>query len=93
MKDPNLVKPYSIPCICLPGQGLTDGQPPKCQACAKGTYSAGGEDLSDWKEWSNNGSLPPTKSGIVTFCETYRDYVKPCERWKATCEYYGVKHL
>ncbi|KAK3697538.1 hypothetical protein QZH41_019779, partial [Actinostola sp. cb2023] len=85
LADSNLIKvPYLVPCTCPPGQGLTNEQKAKCQLCNKGSFSSGGEDISDWGSWTQNGTSPPPETGITTSCEIYRSYVKPCEHWKAS---------
>ncbi|XP_031559408.1 UPF0577 protein KIAA1324-like [Actinia tenebrosa] len=82
LKDLNLIKnPTSVPCACPPGQGLSKS---KCVICSPGSYSVGGEDISDWGSWTKNGTVPPTESGITTYCETHRSFVKPCEHWRAS---------
>ena len=87
LADSNLIKvPYLVPCTCPPGQGLTNEQKAKCQLCNKGSFSSGGEDISDWGSWTQNGTSPPPETGITTSCEIYRSYVKPCEHWKASCK-------
>lgn len=76
---------HGIPCDCLPGQGLSGNQTDqKCTVCEIGQYGSGGETINNWKDWTSNGTIPPDGSGIVTFCDISRSYVKDCQPWKAS---------
>ena len=87
IKDPTIIpKPVlNLPCVCEPGQGLTQAN--KCTSCQAGTYSAGGDILDVWDNWSKNGTVPPRETGISVYCDTFRQYVAPCESWKASGNY------
>lgn len=56
----------------------------KCLLCEIGQYGSGGEIINNWKDWTNNGTIPPDGSDIVTFCEVSRGYVEDCQPWKAS---------
>lgn len=75
-----------IPCDCPPGKGLNGNitSSTKCESCTAGEYSAGGELINDWYRWTVNGTLPPEDSNILAYCDSYRNYVKGCDHWKAT---------
>ena len=76
---------HGIPCDCLPGQGLSGNQTDqKCIVCEIGQYGSGGEIINNWKDWTSNGTIPPDGSGIVTYCDISRSYVKDCQPWKAS---------
>ena len=55
--------------------------------CQNGSYGSGGEIISNWRDWTNNGTKPPEGSDMVTYCEISRDYVKVCRAWKASGKY------
>lgn len=75
-----------LPCDCPPGKGLSEDKfnQTECLPCNVGSYGSGGEIINNWKDWTNNGTVPPEGSGIVTFCEADRVYVQPCQSWKAS---------
>ena len=56
----------------------------RCVPCEIGYYGSGGEIINNWRDWTNNGTVPPMGSDIVTFCEKSRDYVKDCQSWTAS---------
>ena len=74
-----------LPCDCPPGQGLSGNKTArKCLPCDIGQYGSGGETINNWKDWTNNGTVPPEGSDIITYCEVSRSYIKGCEAWKAS---------
>jgi len=81
------VPTHRLPCYCPQGDGLpSDGK--NCAPCQKGEFGSGGEVINNWNMWTENGTKPPERSDMVTYCEFTRPF--DCNPWKASGNYHEI---